>query len=151
MLKNLLNRNQRGDTIIEVMIVLTILGLAFSISFATANTSLQNTRQAQENSEATKYAQSQIEALRAVACVNGVEGCTPPSQLGADDPFCLLPSGDTYSAIDDVGDDCKQGVEGRYKVTLQRTDSTTKTFTASVVWDDIKGVEQNSVTLSYRP
>jgi len=151
MLKNSLNRNQKGDTIIEVMIVLTILGLALSISFATANTSLQNTRQAQENSEATKYAQSQIEALRAVACVNGVDDCTPPLQLGTDAPFCLIPSGITYDARDDVGDECKQGVDNRYKITLERTNAATNTFTATVVWDDIKGVEQNSVTLSYRP
>src|SRR5579884_4195391 len=61
---NIKHLSSSGDTIVEVLIVLTVLGLALGISFATANTSLLNTRQAQENSEATEIAQSQIESLR---------------------------------------------------------------------------------------
>jgi prepilin-type N-terminal cleavage/methylation domain-containing protein len=55
--------NNRGDTIVEVMVVLAILGLALGISYATANRSLLNARQAEENAQATHYVQSQIEIL----------------------------------------------------------------------------------------
>lgn len=75
--------NQRGDTIIEVMIVLAVLGLALSISYATANRSLLNTRQAQENSEATSLVQSQVEALRYIARDTGSNVFTTLA------PFCV--------------------------------------------------------------
>ena len=45
-----LDKNQRGDTIIEVLIVLAVLGLAIGITYATANRSILNARQAQESS-----------------------------------------------------------------------------------------------------
>lgn len=59
--------DQTGDTIVEVLIVLAVLGLALSISYATANRSLLNARQGEETAQATRYAQSQIEALRILA------------------------------------------------------------------------------------
>ena len=58
------NRRQAGDTIVEVLIVLTILSLAFSISYATATRGLAASRQAQEHSEALQFLTSQIELLR---------------------------------------------------------------------------------------
>src|SRR5271170_6288790 len=60
-------RQQAGDTIVEVLVVLAVLGLAISISYATANRSILDARQAQENSQATEYVQAQIENLRAYA------------------------------------------------------------------------------------
>lgn len=56
--------NSAGDTIIEVLVVLAVLGLAISISYATASRSLLAARGAQENSEATQLVQAQIEYLR---------------------------------------------------------------------------------------
>jgi len=55
---------QSGDTIVEVLIVLAILGLALSISYATANKGLQQSRNAQEHSEALALVNSQVELLR---------------------------------------------------------------------------------------
>lgn len=57
---------QSGDTLIEVMVVLTVLGFAIAISYATANRGLLNVRQAEENSSATEKVQSQVENLRAL-------------------------------------------------------------------------------------
>ncbi|HSX36786.1 MAG TPA: type II secretion system protein [Patescibacteria group bacterium] len=59
-----LSRDKRGDTIVEVLIALAILGLAFSISFATANRSLTVARNAEEHSEALQYLDSQVELAR---------------------------------------------------------------------------------------
>jgi prepilin-type N-terminal cleavage/methylation domain-containing protein len=55
---------QRGDTIVEVMVVLAVLGLALGVSYATANASLNNSRQAEESAQATAHVQSEIESLR---------------------------------------------------------------------------------------
>lgn len=56
--------NSSGDTIIEVMVVLAILGLAFSISYATATHGLAQARNAEEHSEALGLLDSQVELVR---------------------------------------------------------------------------------------
>lgn len=56
--------NNSGDTIVEVLIVLAILGIAIAISFATANGGVQQARNAEEHSEALGIISSQIEELR---------------------------------------------------------------------------------------
>ncbi|HVC36672.1 MAG TPA: type II secretion system protein [Candidatus Dormibacteraeota bacterium] len=55
---------QTGDTIIEVLIVLAILGLSFGISYATANKGLLASRSAEEHSEALQLIDAQVELLR---------------------------------------------------------------------------------------
>ncbi|HSX37131.1 MAG TPA: type II secretion system protein [Patescibacteria group bacterium] len=62
-----LAHDRRGDTIVEVLIALAILGLAFSISFATANHALIVARNAEEHSEALQYLDSQVELARSDA------------------------------------------------------------------------------------
>jgi type II secretory pathway pseudopilin PulG len=57
--------NSRGDTIVEVMIVLAVLGLAFAISTATASRGIQQSRNAEEHSQAMGVLNSQTELLRA--------------------------------------------------------------------------------------
>jgi prepilin-type N-terminal cleavage/methylation domain-containing protein len=76
---------QRGDTIVEVMIVLAVLGLALSISYATANKGLQQSRNAQEHSQALGIINSQIELLRTAYAAQA--GDSVPSS-----PFCLAPA-----------------------------------------------------------
>src|ERR1700683_2675070 len=63
----LTNIGFRGDTIVEVMVVLAVLGLAIGISYSTANRSLLDTDQAEENSQATEYAQGEVEDIRYLA------------------------------------------------------------------------------------
>lgn len=54
-------RRQRGDTIIEVMVALAVLGLAFAISYATASRSLNVAQNSQEHSQASQVLKSQVE------------------------------------------------------------------------------------------
>jgi len=56
--------NKRGDTIIEVLISLTILSLAMSISYATVNSSIQALYAARTTANATALLQQQVEATR---------------------------------------------------------------------------------------
>ena len=58
------NINSRGDTIVEVMIALAVLSLAFVISYATANRALTDSQNSQEHSTALEYIDGQLEALR---------------------------------------------------------------------------------------
>lgn len=58
---------ESGDTIVEIMIVLAILGFAISIAYSTATKSLLASRAAQESSQATALVQGQLEGLRALS------------------------------------------------------------------------------------
>ncbi|HEX7633092.1 MAG TPA: prepilin-type N-terminal cleavage/methylation domain-containing protein [Candidatus Saccharimonadales bacterium] len=148
-------RNQRGDTIVEVMIVLAVLGSAIGISYATANRSLLNARQAQESARATVIAQSQVEELRALAPISDShnDNYIYSSAL----PFCLNRnnSGNVvrFDSAIVYPDNCKydQTTDFEYdvKITYDNTSGDDK-FTISVVYADILGEGQDSVTLTYR-
>jgi prepilin-type N-terminal cleavage/methylation domain-containing protein len=82
----------RGDTIIEVMVTLAILGLAFGISYATANRSLLLARNAQEHSEALQDLNSQVELVRADSADPTLFLVTPGMV------FCMDPATDLEAA-----------------------------------------------------
>jgi prepilin-type N-terminal cleavage/methylation domain-containing protein len=142
MLKQLRKINQAGDTIVEVMVVLAILGLAISVSYATANRSLLNTRQAQENSQATELVQSQIEALRTLTQV----GITPNIFTVALENYCLVPSGNTY--VNQSGNSCKMG-SVPYVINITYA-AANDTFTVTATWPDVLGEGNDTVTTVYR-
>lgn len=60
---NIKNKNQRGDTIVEVLIALTVLMVVIAGGYSIATRSLNGARIAQERSEATKLAEGQLEAI----------------------------------------------------------------------------------------
>jgi len=68
-------QRQAGDTIVEVLIALTILGLALSIAYATASRSLTAIRLANETSNATAIAKSQVEQIRSASALPTVNFC----------------------------------------------------------------------------
>lgn len=139
----------QGDTIIEVMVVLAVLGLALSISYATASRSLTQARQAQENTEATTLAQTQIEQLRG----NYQVTIDSSNYIYANPYFCLNNGVRTNLIGTDVKDyasyppACKFH-DDRYHVAIKY--DSPSTFTVTVVWDDLSGNDQSRVTLSYR-
>ena len=78
-----------GDTIVEVLIVLAVLGLSMSIAYATANTGLQKSRNAQEHSQALGIINSQVELLRSTFAKQAGGSIETQAASG---PFCLSPS-----------------------------------------------------------
>lgn len=142
MLRRIKTLNRRGDTIVEVMVVLTVLGLAIGIAYATANSSLLATKGAQENSQATAVLQSQIEALRyMVPDSNPSDPITNVLQAG---PYCIS---DTYTVLSAASSACTK--EGRYQVAITY-DNTSEVFTLKSTWPDIQGDGDDTVTLVYR-
>lgn len=142
MLNILKKLNSSGDTIVEVLVVLTVLGLAISVSYATANRSLLDARQAQESSQATEVAQAQVEALRTQASVNpaiftpGVTFClsaTPPYKIQYP-PNCTTPQLASPNSI---------------SVTYN-TATAPYNFKIVVSWPDVAGQGNDTATLVYR-
>lgn len=138
-----LDKNQRGDTIIEVLIVLAVLGLAIGITYATANRSILNARQAQESSKATVLLQSQIEALRNLAPL----GTTVPAknifQLDGQ-AYCIDSS---TNVVASTGNPNPCLLDGRYTVSILHTSNS---FVLTAKWDDVMGQGINTATMTYR-
>ncbi len=149
MLKRKLRLAERGDTIIEVMVVLAVLGLAISISYATANTSLLAAREAEESSEATQMLQSQAESLTYLAPFG-----PPPALnsifLAAGQQFCIS-AGVTvkpFPGVDSYPPECIQ--KGLFKIAVTYQKTADDTFTLTAIWDDVTGQGQAKAKLVYR-
>ena len=162
---------QTGDTIVEVMIVLAVLGSAIGLSYATANRSLLNARQAQENAEAARLAQSQIESLYTPSSITDPANANYLYKNSPAVTFCMNGSGNkvtgfpaaseavnqrdlAYSGnVADTATDgdfpvgCHQGLY-HYSIRYDRDDN--DKFTIVVVWDDALGQGRDTVTLTYR-
>lgn len=143
--------NQRGDTIVEVLVVLAVLGMAISIAYATANKSLLAARQAQESSQASVLLQAQVEKLRVLAS-------TTPSLFNPGPSYCINEAVDGHymqssnCSFDSQGvPDCTT-TEPCYDVTINYTNSglAHDTFTLVAKWDDIGGQGHDTVTTVYR-
>jgi prepilin-type N-terminal cleavage/methylation domain-containing protein len=148
-LKRLGIANARGDTIIEVMVVLAILGMAIGISYSTANNSLLDIRQAEEHAQATEYAQSQLEILRTMLAP------TSPNIFIAG-PYCM-PQTPPYTPIAVPNSSCQIGGE---PFSIQINDLSVEfplntsippdTFQILVTWPDVRGQGNDTVTLDYQ-
>ncbi len=136
---------QRGDTIIEVLIALAILGLIIGVAYASANRSLRAAQRSQERGEALKVAETQLEFVKNLAPTNDA--------VFTDDWFCiakdpvtaqpgLVPLTDdpaTVLADDDFSGypaDCQ--FPDRYHAGL-RYDDTDDVFELVVRWDRLGG------------
>ncbi len=60
-------RSQRGDTIIEVLIAMSVLSLVLVTGYSISTRSLNGIRVSQERGEALKIAESQVEMLHALS------------------------------------------------------------------------------------
>lgn len=94
----LFNR-ENGDTIIEVLIALSIIGLVVAGAYATANSSTRLVRQSQERSDAVKVAETQLEMIRSINA--GIGSQDQREQMYSDTDFCYSDTEDDiyqYSA-----------------------------------------------------
>lgn len=133
-----ITRNQRGDTIVEVLVVLAVLGMALGTSYAIAGRSLINARQAQENAKATELLKEQLETIRVLAA----QGSILPTHSN----FCIGVDGVRKTGAN-TNPECLFE-NSLYRVTV--TQSSDQKFTLKAVWDDVGGDGKASATLVYR-
>ncbi len=152
---------QRGDTIVEVMIVLAVLGLAIGISYSTASRSLLLARAAQENIRATQLLQSQVERLRLLSA--NTDPTYPNKYIfgPTHTTFCIddtnlivdnvanPPCHDSSSIYDVVITDCAN-VGSDPRCTNPTNHTTDGTFILTARWDNVQGDGKDSVTTTYR-
>lgn len=94
------SRGQAGDTIVEVLIVLAVLSLAFAISYSTATHGLAQSRNAEEHSEALGLLNTQVELVRTSLVKHVIlpVNTTPPTGSSSLD-FCMSDSSDPPAVV----------------------------------------------------
>lgn len=168
-------KKQQGDTLIEVMIALAIIGSVIAISYATASRALRTGRAAQERTEAVKLVESQVESLKVVAATPAKKLIlfAPSPSLVVEPTFCVDSATNIYTEnalpADVTSDDlvtnalgaptagqvyhfkCAVGQDARYKLSIVRScDATFKcTFAVRARWERIGG-GKDEVSVYYR-
>lgn len=146
-------KNQRGDTIMEVLIAVAVLSLILTVSLALANRNTQGNRQAQERGEATKHTESQIELLKSYLA-SSANPVLPPNGN-----FCMKDDGTPSDPIEGIvdetqeenfgafngRDECKKGEF--YHVYINRAGDT---FTAHTRWVKVAGRGIDEATMVHR-
>lgn len=101
--------NQKGDTIVEVLICLAIFGAMLASAFALTNRNQATSQTAQERSAAVKVADGQLERLRAYTDNNKLPP-TPEFNY-----FCMKEDGTPFKLSNtNPVPECTTGMGGRY-------------------------------------
>jgi Tfp pilus assembly protein PilV len=146
-LRSLQRLNQRGDTIVEVLVAIGVLSLILGGAYVLTNRSLQATRASQERVNATKLIETQLEQIKNLAKTNhdAVFGSATPES------FCINMSAQVKASTDGQ---CSMGPDGAptskepiYHVSVKRSGNT---FTATNSWASITGDKVETVVMSYR-
>ena len=144
-------KNQRGDTIVEVLISIAVISLILGGAYVSTNSSLQGTRAAQERSDALKVTESQLEAVKSMALSNPNALFGAPTANGT--TFCV--SNNAIVSATNAG--CKVNAAGTattaqpaYNIAVTRTtNTTTTTFVIKTTWDTQKK-GKDTVQMTYR-
>lgn len=158
----MLKLNQVGDTIVEVLIGLAVLGAIVGAGYSIATRSLNGVRVSQERSEATKIAESQIEVMRDLVAKTPSNALA--AQLGVTPPntgYCFNGGGAKVTmtgAKEDIGSypaGCQMGNGGLYHAFIEGTTTTSGTVTyftgtVHVLWERSGGGQQQTLNLVYR-
>lgn len=141
--------SQKGDTIVEVLVAIAIVGAALSAAYITTSRSLRTSRNNQERAEAIKYSESQLERMKQKIKLdtNAVF-----SSSATDLPYCL---DDTLTvvSITNIADlstypaQCKSGFFG---FAIRKTVAGGNDFELITRWPQFGGGPEQTVKIFYR-
>lgn len=128
-----MSRREAGDTIVEVLIAIIIVGAVLVGAYSAANKSSQSIRVAQERTEGAKYAAAMVERLHA----------DPATYAAGPATFCK--NGTSASVATSCPADGLSG--GLQYYTLVKRTGTPATYEVTTQWDSLRGVPENVVYL----
>ena len=138
-------RGQRGDTIVEVLVAMTILSLSLATAFVSTSHSFQSGTVANQRQSATSLGQQQIEFIK-----------TNPNAYQNNDPngFCVGTTGSDMGRLIPIssadGPKCQQtGDNKQYSVT-DTFDTQTGLFTIKTTWQGSGSGNTEQLALYYR-
>jgi prepilin-type N-terminal cleavage/methylation domain-containing protein len=140
-------RNERGDTIVEVMIAIAVASLVLVVAYTTSTRNINTLEDTQEHSEALQLAQTQLEYIHSANATERANaasgGCFDNSGGAASGGACQVDASDTPVA---------NGVQPQFLIALSSHSSGSSliTYAVTVTWASISGGETNNVTLYYQ-
>jgi type II secretory pathway pseudopilin PulG len=150
-MKHLKPLKHRGDTIVEVLIVLAILGLAFAISSATASRGISQSRNAQEHSQGLGVLNTQIEYLRN-AIKEELDNSTLPAAFCFDytsgNPVVTpIATPDDYASYPPA---CKSGSLYTVRISFVSMTPESGYYDVRVNWDGVSSLGPQQEQMFYR-
>lgn len=149
-------RVQRGDTIIEVMLAMSIIGIVLGGAFGIANRSVSVGQDAQERTEALKIAETQLEIFKSQFPNSAALRGRTEAQA-----FCFDVSANPPVVRDNSDDACTlvsaTGFDGLYSIQIVPPGALDQTgsYTIEVTWERLGATStdnsENSLILYYKP
>ena len=125
--------NQRGDTIVEVLIAVAVITLVLAGAYKITARNTIATQDTQEHSYALKLAETQTEKLRAASKVE---------LTGASPAFCFSSLTGAIAPYDDTNDNCKQKQGGAdYLLKVTKPSGPNPEYVIEVKWQTITGTQ----------
>lgn len=138
---------QAGDTIVEVMVSMSVLGLVMGAAFVTSRHSLQSGLQSSYRDQADSYARQQVELIKKLDASGSLTGYQ-------DSEFCINSSGPIKQSVNSSTHLCTLPVgsaaPSQYSL-VDKYNSATKTYTIEVQWPSSNASSPNLVDLQYKP
>jgi type II secretory pathway pseudopilin PulG len=145
---------QTGDTIVEVIICISLISLVLAGAYTSSGHSLQNGTDASVRSQALNYAQSQIELIKNAANNPGLLNQYKRDPNTGGRPFCINPDGSPADASNNSSEWyyglCQ--LPGKpYAVGITYDSAANKQlFTITAKWLAPNGSGQSNLQLYYR-
>lgn len=143
----MIHKQQRGDTIVEVLLAMAVVGVVLGSSFGIANRSLNIGRSAQERTMALKIAESQLELMKAI---------NKNVPINETSDFCIKSSSNIVGAGDNACNDVDgDGGDGLYTVSITPP-SVQEAYEIKVSWirlgagNDTPENNEDNLTLYYK-
>jgi prepilin-type N-terminal cleavage/methylation domain-containing protein len=146
---------QKGDTIVEVMISMAVLAIVITVAYATSTRSLHASLDSQYRDQAVSYAQQQLELLKN-ADSNG--SAVIANYKVTSNPFCVRPNDMIILNAADASNPCNIPIggwgstgDGMFKISTVYTGDPpavaagTRTFAVTVSWDSAENRPQQTV------
>lgn len=136
---------KRGDTIIEVMLAMSVIGIVLGAAFGIANRSISAGQDAQERTEALKIAETQLEIFRSQFSES--QALRDRTDINA---FCFELRTGAPLIQDDESEACQNispdGGKGLYSVKIvpPAAIDTTGSYTVEVRWQRLNATAQEN-------
>ena len=137
---------QAGDTLVEIMLAIAIVGMVLGASYATATRALRTGRFAQEQTEALKLAESQLEKVKYIATTSPAPGTTNDvfNANAGQNVFCI---DDNFTKVASTAAAC-MNISGLYNIAVTYT-LADSLFNVAVTWQRPQATD-GIVQVSYR-
>lgn len=119
-------RSQAGDTIVEVLIAITVVSLVLSASYATTIHNAARLQATQEHTIAAKLLENQLEFLHTDSSKLSGHKCFDATGNGVDDPNCTVKSDGTLAGTHD---------QPQFTLTVTPPPAGSTTYNVNVSWE----------------